>query len=280
MPVDLHLHSTASDGSLPPEAIVDAASMLGLSAIALADHDVLAGVEPASRRGEAVGLEVIPAVEISTDYQETEVHILGYWVDPADAELESQLQHIRDGRITRASRIVERLGTLGVKLTLEDVLREARGASVGRPHVAAALVRAGVCTSPRQAFDRYLGKSGPAYVPRVRPSVPEAIEVIGRAGGCPVLAHPALVYGQPRIVQDIARLGAQGVEVYHPKHTPGQVETLLRVTESLGLLVTGGSDSHGEGGTDPVPIGAANVPDSCAEGLREWRRRRNGQAGG
>ena len=276
MAVDLHIHSIASDGSLAPEEIVEEAWALGLTAIAIADHDVLAAVEPAGRRGEAVGLPVIPAVEISTDYQQSEVHILGYWVDPSDAELEAELQHIRDGRIIRARRLVERLRALGVKLELEDVLREARGASVGRPHVAAALVRAGVCGSPRDAFDRYIGKNGPAYVPRVRPSVAEAIQVIVRAGGCPVLAHPALVYGQPRIVQDIARLGVQGVEVYHPKHTPGHIQTLLRVTRSLGLLATGGSDSHGAGGSDPVPIGAADVPDDCAVGLAQWRRQRDG----
>ncbi len=276
MAVDLHIHSRASDGSLSPEEIVNEAKALGLTAIAIADHDVMTGVELACRRGEAVGLPVIPAVEISTDYQQTEVHILGYWVEAQDAWLADQLQHIRDGRLVRAGRMVERLRALGVSIEVSDVLREAHGASVGRPHVAAALVRAGVCATPREAFDRYIGKRGPAHVPRLRPSVAEAVQIITRAGGCPVLAHPGLVFGHPRIVQDIARLGALGVEVYHPKHTPGAVETLLRLTRSLGLLVTGGSDSHGDGGSDPVPIGAANVPDSCTVELEEWRRRRHG----
>jgi len=275
MAVDLHIHSTASDGSLAPEAIVDEAKGLGLAAIAIADHDVMSGVEPARRRGEAVGLSVIPAVEISTDYEQTEVHILGYWVDPNDSRLEDQLRHIRDGRLIRARRMVERLRELNLKIKLDDVLREAHGASVGRPHVAAALVRVGACATPREAFDRYIGKNGPAYVPRVRPSVVEAVRIVARAGGCPVLAHPGLVFGHPRIVQDVARLGARGVEAYHPKHTPGAVETLVRVARSLGLLVTGGSDSHGEGGSDRVPIGAANVPDSCAAELGEWRRQRD-----
>jgi predicted metal-dependent phosphoesterase TrpH len=275
MAVDLHIHSNASDGSLSPEAIVEEAKRLGLTAIAIADHDVMSGVGPACRRGEAAGLPVIPAVEISTDYGETEVHILGYWIDPGDPQLEDQLRHIREGRLLRAGRMVDHLQKLGVRIELGDVLREAHGASVGRPHVAAALVRAGACETPREAFDRFIGKRGPAYVPRIRPSVAEAVQIVARAGGCPVLAHPGLVFGHPRIVHEMARLGARGVEAYHPKHTPGAVETLVRVARSLGLLVTGGSDSHGEGGSDPVPIGAANAPDSCAVELKEWRRQRD-----
>jgi len=276
MAVDLHIHSTASDGTLTPEAIVKEAKRLGLAAIAIADHDELLGSEEAVARGEVLDLPVVPAVEISTDYEEVEVHILGYWIDPRDACLAERLRSIREGRVLRAQRIVDRLREVGIdRITLEDVLREAGGGSVGRPHVAAALVTAGVCRYPQEAFRRYLGKNAPAYVPRVRPSTEEAIAIVRQARGCPVLAHPGLVPGKPRIIEDMAAGGVEGVEAYHPKHQRGMVRSILRRAQALGLPVTGGSDSHGPGGTYPVAIGAGGAPDSCFEALLEWRKRRD-----
>jgi predicted metal-dependent phosphoesterase TrpH len=276
MPVDLHIHSTASDGTLAPEEIAEEAARLRLKAIAIADHDELSGVGPAQRRASELGVGFVPAVEINTDYYETEVHILGYWIDPADAGLQEDLARIRDARVQRAQLIVERLQGMGVKLELQDVLEAAGEGSVGRPHIAAALVQAGVCTTLRQAFRKYIGKRCPAYVPRVKPSVQEAIAIIQRRGGCPVLAHPGLVAGRPRIVYEAAELGVEGVEAYHPKHPPGRVAAIVEQAAELGLLVTGGSDSHGPGGADPVPIGAGDIPDSCMEGLRQWYTQRNG----
>lgn len=275
MAVDLHIHSTASDGTLTPQAIVHEALRLGLAGIAIADHDELSGSEEAVVYAREFGLPVIPAVEISTDYDETEVHILGYWIDPINRNLGEQLRRIREGRLLRAERIIEQLRDIGVhSITLEDVLREARHGSVGRPHVAAALVRAGVCRHPQEAFRRFLAKNAPAYVPRVRPTAVEAIGIVREAGGCPVLAHPGLVPGRRRVIEEMAAHGVEGVEAFHPKHAPEQVAAFVRRTLALGLLVTGGSDSHGPGGTDPVPIGAGGTPDSCLEALEEWRRRR------
>ncbi len=273
MAVDLHIHSTASDGTLTPREILSAASELNLSAIAIADHDDLTGTVEASELAQDSGQLVIPAVEISTDYKQTEVHILGYWVDRQSATLQEQLAHIREGRILRAARIVERLSEIGVSISLDQVLVKAAGGSVGRPHVAQTLVEAGECATGHEAFARYLGRHAPAYIPRVRPSTLEAIEMISESGGCPVLAHPGLVRGQPRAVFDMKDLGIQGVEAYHPKHGRGQIKTFLSQTRRCGLLVTGGSDSHGPGGTRPVPIGAGDVPDSCAEELISWRKR-------
>jgi predicted metal-dependent phosphoesterase TrpH len=140
--------------------------------------------------------------------------------------------------------------------------------------VAAALVTAGVCRRRQEAFRRFLGKHAPAYVPRVRPSTEEAIAIVKQARACPVLAHPGLVPGRPGIIEEIAVLGVEGVEAYHPKHDTGQVPSYVRRAQALGMLVTGGSDSHGPQGTYPVPIGAGGAPDSCAEGLREWLRHR------
>lgn len=276
MAVDLHIHSTASDGTLTPEEIVEEAARLGLTAIAIADHDELSGVEIGQQRADELGISFVPAVEINTDYYQTEVHILGYWIDPADATLQQDLEQIRDARVLRARQIVERLQQQSVNIELQDVLEAAGGGSVGRPHVAAALVRAGVCRTPREAFAKYIGKKRPAYVPRAKPPVEEAIDIIRRASGCPVLAHPGLAAGRPRIVNEAAELGVEGVEAYHPKHSLARTEAILAEAENLGLLVTGGSDSHGPGGTEPIPIGAGDVPDSCMEALDQWRRQRNG----
>jgi len=276
MAVDLHIHSTASDGTQTPEQIVAEAKAAGLTAIAIADHDELSGNEEAAGLGATAALPAIPAVEISTDYVDTEVHVLGYWVDPANAELTDELKRIREGRVVRAERMVEKLKQQGVSLELEDVLRAADGGSVGRPHVARALLEAGYCTHPQQAFEKYIGKGSKAYVPRVRPTTEEAVRIVKETGGCAVLAHPGLVRKRPRVVFELRDLGVEGVEVYHPKHGKGQVKTFLDQARRAGLLVTGGSDSHGPGGSYPVPIGAGDVPDSCAEALYQWRRQRNG----
>ena len=271
MAVDLHIHSTASDGSLTPAEILAEARRVGLSAAAIADHDEVRGTQEIVALTEGAETLAIPAVEISTDYRQTEVHILGYWVDLTDDVLLGELHHIRDGRVQRAAKIVKRLAEIDVDISLEDVLRQADGASVGRPHVARALIHAGVCATPHEAFGRYLGRKAPAYIPRVRPSTEEAIALVTRAGGCPVLAHPGLVRGQPRAVFDMKELGVAGVEVYHPKHGRGQIKTFLSQAERAGLLVTGGSDSHGPRGTHPVEIGDGDAPDSCAEALLRWR---------
>ncbi len=276
MAVDLHVHSTASDGTLTPEEIVREAARLGLAGLAIADHDELGGSAEAAAHASALGVTLVPAVEISTDYEDVEVHILGYWIDPGDTRLGERLKAIREGRVLRAQRIVDRLREIGVdRIGLEHVLQEAGRGSVGRPHVAAALVRAGVCNHPQEAFRRYLGKTAAAYVPRVRPTTVDAIGIVREAGGCPVLAHPGLVPHRPQIVEHVAAYGVEGVEAYHPKHSARQVANFVRRAKAAGLLVTGGSDSHGPGGTEPVCIGAGGAPDSCLEALEEWRRRRN-----
>jgi predicted metal-dependent phosphoesterase TrpH len=273
MAVDLHIHSTASDGTLTPEEIVREAKRIGLSGIAVADHDVLDGSQQAVAHGESLGVCVAPAVEISTDYEDVEVHILGYWVDVNDGRLGERLKAVREGRVLRAQRIIDRLREIGVEqITLDDVLRTAGGASVGRPHVAMALVKAGVCRNLQEAFRRFLGKGAPGYVPRVRPTTVEAIQTVKEAGGCPVLAHPGLVPRHPQIVEQMADYGVEGVEAYHPKQDARQTKGFIRRAEARGLLVTGGSDSHGPGGSEPVEIGAGNAPDSCLEALAVWRR--------
>jgi len=246
-----------------------------LTVIAITDHDTVAGVRPALRAAEGTGLTVIPAVEISTDYKNKDVHVLGYYVDLDDAGLAEKLRYVRDARLLRAGKIVEKLNGLGVDIALEEVMAESNGRSLGRPHVAAALVHKGVCRAPQEAFDRFIKRGRPAYVPRYNLTPQEAISAIEEAGGCAVLAHPGL--GVPdALVYKLAEAGLQGIEVYHTHHTPSQTRRAQRLAKELGLLVTGGTDSHGPGGSTPVEIGSVDVPDSCAEGLIRWAREHGG----
>ena len=269
MSIDLHIHSTMSDGTLTPEEIVREACQKGLSVIAISDHDTIAGVRAALRAAEGTGLTVIPAVEISTDYKRVEVHILGYYIDLDDATLAEKLSYVRDARLLRAEKIVQKLRGLGVAVTLDEVLAESDGQSLGRPHVAAALVRKGVCGHPQEAFDRFLKRGRPAYVPRYKLTPMEAMRAIEEAGGCHVLAHPGL--GVPdALIHELAQAGLHGIEAYHTRHTPSQTRRAHRLADELGLLITGGTDSHGPGGSYPVEIGSVAVPDSCAEALAAW----------
>jgi len=271
--LDLHIHSTASDGTLTPEQLVAFALEKRFTALALADHDSVAGIEPALAAAAGTDLVVIPAVEISTDHGQTEVHILGYFVDHRHPDLLAKLTAIREARAGRADAIVARLRELGVDITYEQVLQQAQGASVGRPHVAAALVANGHVNSPQEAFDRYLGRGKPGYVPRYKLTPQEAIALIRRCGGLPVLAHPGLVRDD-ELVREIIAWGVEGLEAYHTAHTAAQSARYARLARERGLLITGGTDSHGPGGSLPVEIGSVAVPNErqVVEALLAWGR--------
>lgn len=274
MPVDLHIHSTASDGTLTPSQVVREACDRGLSAVALTDHDTLAGLpEALAAAAGCPGLDLFPAVEISAQIGTQEVHVLGYLIRPDDTTLNAALDQVRAHRIDRAHAIIERLRDLGVELSYEQVV-ELVGpddASVGRPHIAAALVRAGAVSSAQEAFQRYLRRGRPAYVSRPRPRAAEAIGLIHGADGMAVLAHPGLI-GTPGTLGAALGLGFDGLEAYHVDHSTSQTQRLLRLAREHGLCATGGSDSHGPLGPTPVEIGQVTVPDECAECIREWGR--------
>ena len=255
--VDLHMHSTASDGAVPPAGVVDAAKAAGLAAIALTDHDTLAGVSEARQAGERVGLRVIAGVELSAVEGEREVHVLGLHLSRLD-ELERQLSVFRTARYTRAERIVEALNALGVPITLDAVLREAAGGAIGRPHVARVLMANGWAMDFRDAFDRYLGAGRPAFVPTHRVSVADAITLIHHAGGIAVLAHPG-AEGTRRWIETLVAAGLDGVEVRHPGHGAEDVARLTTLVEHLGLVPSGGSDGHGAP-DGARAIGAMKVP--------------------
>lgn len=255
--VDLHMHSTASDGSLAPSAVVDAARQAGLAAIALTDHDTLGGLREAELAAEPFGIRVIAGAELSAHDGPQEIHLLALHISRPDV-LESQLSHFRDAREVRAQSIVERLRRLGINVELEAVMEEAAGGAVGRPHVARALIRGGHVRDSREAFDRYLGAGRPGFIPKARLEVREAIELAHSAGAITVWAHPGQE-GRRERLEPLVKLGLDGIEIKHPSHMAEDVKRLSALADFFGLVPSGGSDWHGspEG---PRTIGCMHIP--------------------
>jgi 3',5'-nucleoside bisphosphate phosphatase len=255
--VDLHMHSTASDGSRSPAEVVRAAKRASLAAIALTDHDSVAGLPEARQVGDELGVRVINGVELSAVEGESETHLLGLHLSDTTV-LERGLSDLRDMRGRRAARIVELLQSQGVQVTLDDVLLQAGTGAIGRPHVARALVADGWAVDVRDAFDRYLGAGRPAYVAKDQLGMREAIAMVHAAGGLAVLAHPGSSATRERL-EALLALGLDGVEVKHPSHSPQDTARIRTLSEQLGLLLSGGSDWHGAG-DGPRTIGMMQVP--------------------
>jgi predicted metal-dependent phosphoesterase TrpH len=255
--VDLHAHSTASDGSRRPAQVAAAARAAGLSAIALTDHDTVAGLDEASEAATEYGLRFVPGIELSAVEDDVETHILGLHVTDR-ADLERRLVALQDMRRTRAVRIVEKLNALGMPVTMDAVLREAAGGAVGRPHVARALIAGGWATDFREAFDRYLGNNRSAFVAKDRLPVADAIDIIHRAGGIAILAHPGSQLTRERLAS-FAAAGLDGVEVLHPSHSDGDAQRIDAYAGELNLVRSGGSDWHGAD-DGARTLGAMRVP--------------------
>jgi len=255
--VDLHMHSTASDGSRSPADVVRAAKRASLAAIALTDHDTVAGLAEAFAVGAELGIRVVNGVELSAVEGDTETHLLGLHLTDT-AVLERGLGELREMRGRRAARIVELLKSQGVQITLDDVLLQAGAGAIGRPHVARALVADGWATDVRDAFDRYLGAGRPAYVAKDQLTMREAIAMVHAAGGLAILAHPGPGGTRERI-EPLVGLGLDGVEVKHPSHSPQDVARLRACVDQLGLIPSGGSDWHGAA-DGPRTIGMMHVP--------------------
>jgi predicted metal-dependent phosphoesterase TrpH len=268
------VHSTASDGNLSPEAVVERARAAGLGAIALTDHDTLAGIPVATLAGQRVGLRVVGGCEFSAAAPWGEMHVLGYFLSPDSSILEGFLERRRDDRLRRGREMVERLRRLGLSLVFEDVLREAQGGAVGRPHVARALVRNGGSADMSAAFDRYLGRGRPAFVEKVLPEFREIAEVVHSVNGLVSVAH-LRERGTRVFLERLQREGLDAVETRHPGHDPEVRSRLTDMALRLGLLRTGGSDWHG----DPEPgethgaLGSQEVPLEWLERLDELRTR-------
>lgn len=263
--VDLHMHSTASDGSRSPAEVVRAAKRASISAIALTDHDTVAGLEEAVAVGRELGIRVVNGVELSAVEGDTETHLLGLHLNDT-AVLERGLRELREMRGRRAARIVELLQSQGVQVTLDDVMLQAGAGAIGRPHVARALVADGWATDVRDAFDRYLGAGRPAYVAKDQLGMREAIAMVHAAGGLAILAHPGAGGTRERI-EALVKLGLDGVEVKHPSHSPNDVARLRACVDQLGLIPSGGSDWHGAA-DGPRTIGMMHVPI-------DWLRRQD-----
>ncbi len=257
--IDLHSHSTASDGAVAPAEVAETAKRAGLAAFALTDHDTLAGVPAAIETGERLGIRVVAGVELSLMDGDKEVHMLGLHIAKV-AELQAELEAVRDSRKSRAAEIVGKLNALGVPVTIEAVFAEAGGGAVGRPHVARALIAGGWVRDQREAFDRYLGAGRPANVEKQRITIADGIRLIHDCGGLAVIAHPG-GEGRRERVEPLIALGLDGLEVRHPGHSGEDMLRIEALADHFGLVKSGGSDWHG-GTTGLRVLGGMQVPEA------------------
>ncbi len=267
--IDLHTHSTASDGIYSPTELLQRAHEVGLRVLALTDHDSTAGLDEASEAALHLAIDFIPGIEINTDVGQDEIHVLGYYLEYQRPEFQAILQVLRDARIHRGQRMVELLNQQGVNITWERVRQIAQGA-IGRPHVARALLEAGYVQSIGEAFDKYIGKGCPAYVPRYKLMPVDAIRLIRSANGLPVMAHPITVPGLDELrkwLPELVTEGLVGLETYYGPYTPEQVQELHELADQYHLIPTGGTDFHGPG-IHPTPLGGRFVPFEAVERLK------------
>ena len=278
MRIDLHTHSSVSDGTDSPTELVVAAAAAGLDVLAVADHDTVSGLAEADTAAKEVGIELVPAIEVSTTWHGADIHLLAYWPDSASSPLEEMLATIRAGRLARIPQMLSALAAYGIRLTEEQVRRAAGGAvSLGRPHVADALVAAGVVGSRDEAFATWVGEGMPGHVSKPAPTLPHAISVVRQAGGLPVIAHP-WGRGSRRVLEEsaLAELtdsGLVGIEVEHMDHD-SQTRTRLRaIADTIGLVPTGGSDYHGTGKAGAHLGAHTTSPEAYATLLEQHTRR-------
>jgi predicted metal-dependent phosphoesterase TrpH len=272
---DLHIHSTASDGKLTPADIVLEAARRGLSFIALTDHDNIDGIASAQATARAFPqLKVIPGVEISTDVPEGEVHVLGYFIDYTDAEFNAALDRFKNSRLQRGQKMVAKLEKLGITIDWQRVKEIAGDSSIGRPHIAQALMEKGYVTSFKEAFSEYLGHGRPAYVERDKMTPKEAVELIIKAKGLAVLAHPLTLPDPEALTAELKADGLVGLEAYYNGYTPEEVSRLLALAAKHELIVTGGSDYHGIEDTETA-IGDSGLPVEAVEKLIALAEKRN-----
>lgn len=284
--IDLHAHTTASDGDHTPTQLVERAAALGLTAIAITDHDTMNGVREGMEAGKRHGVEVVPGIELSTAIEIGQCHLLGYFLDPDAPEVRERLERLRNNRARRNAQMVEKLNALGIDLTLQEVAAVAGGEVIGRPHFARALLERGDVSDLREAFDRYLADGAAAHVPKDKIVPEEAIRLLHAAGGVVILAHPNyLKRGPAETEAEILRLqsaGLDGIEARYSRHTPEDTARYLDLAERHGLLTSGGSDFHGPSVKPDVFLGHVEggrpAPGELLNALRAAPLRRIGQA--
>jgi hypothetical protein len=280
LPVDLHLHSNTSDGADTPEDLMSLAAEEGLSHVALTDHDTLAGISRARVAAEQLGLGFISGVELSVDHIGTKIHLLVYFLEPGDGPLQSRLAELLEGRNSRNVDMIKKLNDLDYEITLADVQRHAEGPSIGRPHIADALVEKGYIASRDEGFSDLLNDGGPAYVERKRLTAAKAIQLARASSAVPVIAHPVTMgltreeYGET--FHQLTDLGLGGIEAHHPMHNVELRAHLTEIATTLGIAATGGSDYHGAT-KRAYRVGVGNgdlrVPESAVEQLHAQRDR-------
>ena len=264
---DLHVHTTFSDGTLSPYQLLMRAQSVGLTTISITDHDNVGALDEAFGVGRQLGLEVIPGVELSASVGEQEIHILGYWFDHTNLQLRDFLSFSRSERLRRAERIIEKLNDLNIPLTMESVLEQAGSGSVGRPHIAHALLEEGITGTYNEAFFKYIGNGKPAYEKKFHVSPEAAIELIASAGGVSFVAHPGNSIDEQMLL-DVIRTGVDGIEVVHPSHSPERVAHYGGIVDEYFLLASGGSDFHGGRRNDQEVFGKYYIPEEQVELMR------------
>ncbi|MDG5814111.1 PHP domain-containing protein [Chitinispirillales bacterium ANBcel5] len=266
--VDLHIHTTFSDGSYTVKEVMEAAVARGLSAISITDHDCTDAYPLALQLGRSMGIEVIPGVELSSDIQGTDIHILGYYVDITCPALINKLKEMKAARYLRAQKIVSNLNKQGVDLRFDTVLSVAGLGAIGRPHIAAAMLKEELVYSFREAFEKYIGYGLPAYVEKLKMQPREVFDLVKQAGGIPVLAHPAVTKVDERIPEFI-RDGLMGIEVYHPEHPRAAERHYLKICKKYHLAYTGGSDFHYSANHHKSDIGLPRTPGGTVKSLKQ-----------
>jgi len=274
---DLHTHTVASDGLLTVSELLAEARRVGLEVLAITDHDSLESLGEGEIAASKGGPAFIPGIELNAETAECEVHVLGYFLPPICPLLEEFLGDIRQKRAVRTVQIIEKLATLDVRIDYARVRQLARGKTLGRPHIAMAMVEKGYVSSIQEAFNRYLGRDAPGHVPRYRFDPVTAVQMIRRAGGVPVLAHPSFVTSVDAILPSLMEAGLRGLEVYYPGHTPLQTRHYKDLASRHGLLVTGGSDYHGPSYREGSFLGAMSM---TADEIRALYAARDAQGGG
>jgi predicted metal-dependent phosphoesterase TrpH len=265
--IDLHIHTTYSDGFYSPYEIIEKAKASGLDVISITDHDNIKAINEAAEIGRDFGIEVIPGVEISSEISNREIHILGYFFDPDNQELEHYLNFFREERIKRASRIVKKLNNLGFRISLDQVLEKAKNSAVGRPHIANVMLENNIVSSFFEAFNKYIGNGGPAYEKKVYLSPQSAFRIISDAGGLSFIAHPGNM--PENILKEIIEAGVDGIEVIHPSHSKLQEKFYRGIVNTYFLLECGGSDFHGGKREDEKNLGSYFTDYSVIDGMRK-----------
>jgi 3',5'-nucleoside bisphosphate phosphatase len=268
---DLHVHTNSSDGTFTPSRIVEYAASLGFSAISITDHDAVSGIDEAVETGRRVRIEVIPGVELSTEYEDKEIHILGYYIDYHSKSLNNLMQEFRDFRVKRMEQMLVILRRLGCNLNEEELMKNSEEGSIGRVHLANAMVASGFVSSINEAFDKYLAVGKPAYMKKAKLTPAQACSLVKQTKGVPVLAHPFLLK-KDQWIPEFARVGVEGLEAHYPGMAPADVAHYSNMALKMGLLITGGSDCHQSG--SKFLMGLIKLPYEHVELLMKHAKKR------